>query len=495
MEIERFISHKIQQFIPGSKSTIPLDQNFMDLGIDSNELIELVDTFETEIGIELYPTLFFEYPNIASLARFFGTEHRDEWRKYFGKDFSRNIEDKPPDPPPQFHKKSRSYAEAPLKISSPVSHQGRDPIAIIGMAGVFAKSPDTDTFWRHLYQQTNLIKEVPEDHFDHAQWFSPERQPNKMYCKWGSFIDDVDQFDAGFFNISPKEAASMDPQLRHLLQVLYHTAEDAGYLPAIKGSRTGIYVGVCCHDYSEEMARTDKIIQAHDGTGNAATMLANRPSFFFNLKGPSLAVDTACSSSLYSVHLARKALEQGECEMAFAAGANLLLTSSHYRYFCSLGLLSPTGRCHTFDRRADGYVPGEAVASVLLKPLSRAVADGDHVYGIIKGSAVTHGGYTPSITAPNVDGEVEVLIQAWKDGDISPEMLDYLEAHGTGTQLGDPVEVNALKKAFKRFTQKENFCALGSAKAHIGHAEGGAGITGTGQGPAVHETSNHPGHA
>ena len=346
------------------------------------------------------------------------------------------------------------------------------------MAGVFAKSPDTNTFWRHLYQQTNLIKEVPEDHFDHAQWFSPERQPDKMYCKWGSFIDDVDQFDAGFFNISPKEAALMDPQLRHLLQVLYHTAEDAGCLPAVKGSRTGIYVGVCFHDYAEEMVRTGKEIQAHDGTGNAATMLANRPSFFFNLKGPSLAVDTACSSSLYSVHLARKALQQGECKMAFAAGVNLLLTSSHYRYFCSLGLLSPTGRCHTFDKRADGYVPGEAVASVLLKPLSRAIADGDHIYGIIKGSAVTHGGYTPSITAPNVDGEVEVLTQAWKDGDISPETLDYLEAHGTGTQLGDPVEVNALKKAFKKFTQKESFCALGSAKAHIGHAEGGAGIAG-----------------
>ena len=482
MEIQRFISRKIKQFIPGSNANIPLDQNFMDLGINSKELIQLVNIFETEIGIELYPTLFFEYPNIASLARFFGTEHGDEWRKYLGKDFSRKIENKPLDPPLQFHEKSGSHPEPHLfglpKISSSVSHQGRDSIAIIGMAGVFAESPDANTFWHHLYQQTHLIKEIPLDHFDHGPWFSPERQSNRMYCKWGSFIDDVDQFDAGFFNISPKEAGLMDPQLRHLLQVLYHTAEDAGCLPAIKGSRTGIYVGVCCHDYSEEMARTGKEIQAHDGTGNAATMLANRPSFYFNLKGPSLAVDTACSSSLYSVHLARKALEQGECEMAFAAGANLLLTSSHYRYFCSLGILSPTGRCHTFDKRADGYVPGEAIAAVLLKPLSRAVADGDHIYGILKGSAVSHGGYTPSITAPNVDGEVEVLIQAWKDGDISPEMLDYLEAHGTGTQLGDPVEVNALKKAFKKFTEKESFCALGSAKAHIGHAEGGAGITG-----------------
>ena len=487
MEIEGFISQKIKTLIPGSKTTIPPDQNFMDLGLDSYELIRLVNTFEAEVGIELYPTLFFEYPNIASLARFFGTEHPDEWRRYFRKDSSRQIKNstrqikaKPFDPPPQPHEKARSYPETHAfdfsKISSFESR--RDHIAVIGMAGVFAGSPDTKTFWHHLYRQTDLIKEIPPDHFDHGPWFAPERQSDKMYCKWGSFIDDVDKFDADFFQISPKEAELMDPQLRHLLQVLYHTAEDAGYITTIKGSRTGIFVGACFRDYADEMARIGKPVQAHDGTGNAPTMLANRPSFYFDLRGPSLSLDTACSSSLYSLHLACKAIQNNECEMAFAAGVNLILSSWHYRYFCSLGALSPSGRCHTFDKRADGYVPGEAVASVLLKPLDKAVADGDHIYGIIKGSAITHGGYTPSITAPSVDGEVNVLLEAWKNGGISPESLSYIEAHGTGTKLGDPVEINALKKAFKKFTAKENFCAVGSAKAHIGHGEGAAGIVG-----------------
>ncbi|MCP4150207.1 MAG: polyketide synthase, partial [bacterium] len=150
----------------------------------------------------------------------------------------------------------------------------------------------------------------------------------------------------------------------------------------------------------------------------------------------------------------------------------------HYRYFCAIGALSPTGRCHTFDHRADGYVPGEAIASVLLKPLSRAIEDNDHIHGVIKGSAISHGGYTPSITAPGVDGEVKVLIDAWKDAGIAPDTLSYIEAHGTGTKLGDPVEINALKKAFKSYTEKNRFCAVGSAKAHIGHAEGAAGIVG-----------------
>ena len=205
----------------------------------------------------------------------------------------------------------------------------------------------------------------------------PEPQDDKLYCKWGSFIDDVGIFDASFFNISPKEAELMDPQLRYLLQTLYHTAEDAGLANSIRGSNTGVYVGACFHDYADEMAQLGKQVEAHDGTGNALTMLANRPSFYFNLTGPSLSVDTACSSSLFALHLACKALQRGECDMAFAAGVNLLLSSWHYRYFCSINALSPTGRCHTFDARADGYVPGEGIASVLLKPLSKAQRDND----------------------------------------------------------------------------------------------------------------------
>ena len=486
--IKQYLARKLGHVLAIEAGEISATKNFMDLGIDSIQLITLVRDIEAEIGIELYPTLLFEHQNADTLSLFMAQEYRDEFSAFL------KIDAEPKHAEP-IHSPLNPQREQPLTAS--VSTNGRlktqpdqvlgpinqaetlGDIAVIGMAGVFPKSSNIARFWQNLYQKTNLITEIPTDHFDYKPWYDPQaRGEDKMYCKWGGFIDDVDKFDAAFFNISPREAALMDPQLRYLLQVLYHTAEDAGYGPNIRSTNTGVYVGVCSHDYAQEMTRQGKKVQAHDGTGNAATMLANRPSFYFNLTGPSLALDSACSSSLYALHAAYQALRAGECEMAFAAGTNMLLSSVHYRYFCSIGALSPSGRCHTFDKRADGYVPGETVAAVLLKPLRKAVQDGDHIYGVMKGSAVRHGGYTPSITAPSVDGEANVLLSAWRAADLNPETLGYIEAHGTGTQLGDPVEIEALQKAFRTYTHRTGFCAIGSAKAHIGHAEGAAGIVG-----------------
>ncbi|HEX2927665.1 MAG TPA: SDR family NAD(P)-dependent oxidoreductase [Ruminiclostridium sp.] len=347
------------------------------------------------------------------------------------------------------------------------------------MDGIFSNSPNVEAFWENLYSVKDLMEEIPLDHFDYRPWFSTDRDAkDKMYSKWGSFVPSVDKFDADFFNISPREAEAMDPQLRLLLQVLYHTIEDAGVIRSIRGSRTGMFVGSCFHDYSSEIARIGKPVEPYDGSGNAQTMYSNRPSFFFDLKGPSISVDTACSSSLVAIHLACQALRNGECDMALAAGVNLLLTSSHYRYFCSIGALSSTGRCHAFEKSADGYTPGEGIAAILLKPLDKAIADGNRIHGIVKGSAVNHGGYTPSVTAPSMKMEAQVVMDAWEAANIDPDTLGYIEAHGTGTKLGDPIEINALKEAFKKYTDKKGFCAIGSAKAHIGHTEGAAGVTG-----------------
>ena len=374
----------------------------------------------------------------------------------------------------------------PLNFSSALSNSTDklidDPIVIVGVHGVFPGSRNKEEFWEHLYKGSDLVNEIPKDHFDYMPWYDSNLgAEDKMYCKWGSFIEDVDKFDAPFFNISPREAEMMDPQLRYMLQVLYGTAEDAGVINNIRGSNTGLYVGVCFHDYGQEMKEQGFRVDAYEGTGNAATMLANRPSFYFDLNGPSMSIDTACSSSLVALHTGVKALENGECDQAFVAGANLLLSSHHYRYFCSIGALSHSGRSHSFDSRADGYVPGESIAAVLLKPLSKAKHDGNRIYGIIKGGAVGHGGYTPSITAPSVNGEVGVLMKAWENAGINPDSLGYIETHGTGTKLGDPVEINALKKAFKQFRNESitaPYIAIGSAKAHIGHTEGAAGIVG-----------------
>ncbi|MCB0193852.1 MAG: SDR family NAD(P)-dependent oxidoreductase, partial [Anaerolineae bacterium] len=494
--VQRYLLQKVQTILGVAIDEISITENFMDLGIDSTQLLLLVREIETEIADELYPTLFFEYQNIESLSTFLAQEYEVPFSLLLQRDGNQSVAHRSNYQPATIaasaevsglpvghHTPFRSSAEAALQknqereIFLPMDRS--ETIAVIGIAGVLPQSPDVATFWQHLYHKTDLITEIPADHFDYKPWYDPAFQiEDRLYCKWGTFIDDVDQFDADFFNISPREAELMDPQLRYLLQVLYHTAEDAGYGGSIKGSHTGIYVGACFHDYADEMARQGKKIQPHDGTGNAATMLANRPSFYFNLTGPSLAIDTACSSSLVALHYACQALQQGECDMAFAAGVNLLLSSSHYRYFCSLGALSPTGRCHTFDERADGYVPGEAIVAVLLKPLRQAVKDGDQICGVIKGSAVGHGGYTPSITAPSVDGEAKVILAAWQEAGINPETLGYIEAHGTGTKLGDPVEIAALKKAFRSYTTKPGFCGIGSAKAHLGHTEGAAGLVG-----------------
>ncbi|KJS64700.1 MAG: hypothetical protein JL50_19400 [Peptococcaceae bacterium BICA1-7] len=494
VKIERFIVDNIESLLgKSSGQPVNVNKNFMDLGLDSASLVAFTQKIEKNLGIDLYPTLFFEYQNVKELAAYFAAEHRDAFSAFIVRgDFNRSSS-------PVEDKKSVIAAGAGgvsdigstgdiydfssrFIIPGGISGEGHDDcegIAVIGMAGVFPDAPNVNAFWKALREKRDLIKEIPPDHFDYRPWFVPGQQVNdRMYCKWGSFINDVDKFDAGFFNISPREANVMDPQMRHLLQVLHATAEDAGCAKTIRGTRTGMYTGVCFYDYKQEMDRLGKIMAPHDGTGNSPTMMSNRPSFFFDLKGPSLTVDTACSSSLIALHIACKALKNNECDMALVAGANLLLSSLHYRYFCSIGALSYTGRCHTFDERADGYVPGEAVAAVLLKPLKKAVEDRNNIHAVIKGSAINHGGYTQSVTAPSVKMEARCVMDAWKDAGVDPETIGYIEAHGTGTKLGDPVEINGLISAFREYTGKKSFCAVGSAKAHIGHTEGAAGIAG-----------------
>lgn len=359
------------------------------------------------------------------------------------------------------------------------SEKVNNDIAIIGMSASFAGSENVDEYWEILREMKDCIKEIPSDHFEYREYYDPESHGNdKMYTKWGGFIENVDKFDASFFNISRREAEVMDPQIRHLLQHTYHAAEDAGYSSILKGSNTGMYVGCCFHDYQQKMDRQKMKVSPHDLTGNALTMLANRTSYCLDLKGPSVNVDTACSSSLVALHMACQGLRNNECEMAFVGGANLLLDSWHYRYFCSIGALSKTGRCHTFSDKADGYIPGEGIAVLMLKPLENAMRDRDNIYGVIKGSAINHGGMTTSITAPDINQEAKVITSAWRAAGIKGNDVSYIEAHGTGTKLGDPIEINALKKVFKETKETNQPCYLGSAKASIGHTEGAAGLAG-----------------
>ena len=414
--------------------------NFMEAGLDSETLLRLMERVETDFGITLTAAIFFRYPNIDKLATYLASEYRENFQRLLSR---------------------QEFKGTP-----------EGDIAVIGMAGRFAQAPDLQKFWEHLKQCKSLIAEIPTKRRALLAW--PEEG---IYCRWGSFIENVGQFDALFFNISPREAEIMDPQLRLLLETLYATVEDAGYVCQIKGSFTGVFIGACYHDYEHSMIQQG-IVGTHNATGTAFSMIAGRPSFYFDLKGPCMTIDTACSSSLVALHTACCALRNKECEMAFVGGVNLILNPHHYLYFCKLGALSAKGHCCTFGADADGYVPGEGVAAVLLKPFAQAVKDHDHIYGIIKGSAVSHGGHTSSVTAPSPQRQAGLIQKAWQAAKIKPETISYIEAHGTGTKLGDPVEIEGLKLAFQAYTSKKGFCGLGSVKTNIGHTEATAGIAG-----------------
>ncbi len=447
-----------------------LDTNLMELGLASARLIELAGRISSDKGIPLDPTLFFEYPTIRELTRYFVEHHREH--------FSSGDGHAPPPP-----------VAAPIPILAPpvprdvnrppppADDVSREGIAVIGLDGRFAGAANVDQFWANLRTGKDLIVEIPKDHWDYRPWFdeNPE-QPDKTYCKWGSFIDGVDQFDPAFFNLSADEAGWLDPQVRWLLQSVYSAAENAGVINQLRGSDTGMFAGICSTDYQDRIAALGLPVDPRrTGVGGSDTA-ANRVSYWFDLQGPSLVFNTACSSSLFALHYACQAIRSGECKMAFVSGVNLLLDSRHYRHFSAIRALSPSGRCRPFDHSADGYVPGECVGTVLLKPLALALRDRDPIHAIIRGSAALHAGHAPSLTAPSVLGQEKVLLKAWADAGLDPRTLSYFECHGTGTKLGDSVELAALKKALARFDVPLQSCAIGSVKGNIGHTEGAAGI-------------------
>ncbi|KIG19430.1 Malonyl CoA-acyl carrier protein transacylase [Enhygromyxa salina] len=451
--------------------------SFGELGLDSVALVRLAKLLGARFGLELMPTLFFEYPTLASLEAHLIDAYGQHFAAHFADAALPALDAVTPraEPAPPV----TSATSEPLESTTQAEVSPAD-IAVIGMSGRFADAKDVDELWANLVSGREHIREIPVERFDVRPYYNPDAEPgaDAIYCPWGSFITDAEGFDAGFFEVGPREATWMDPQLRLVLQSAYHTAEDAGVAGGLHGTDTGVFVGACFHDYRERLQAADVEIDPHYLTGIAATSLANRVSFCFDLRGPSLPFDTACSSALFALDAACKALRAADCGMALVAGVNLILSPTRHRYFSSLGALSRTGRCHSFDAAADGYVPGEAVVSVLLKPLSQAIADGDRIHGVIKATAVRHSGRTATLTAPSVDGEVNVLLAAWRDANIDPATLSYIEAHGTGTALGDPIEVRALQKAFAQAGAPAQRCTLGSAKASLGHTEGAAGLVG-----------------
>ncbi|MFC8246914.1 SDR family NAD(P)-dependent oxidoreductase [Streptomyces chartreusis] len=477
-ELEAMICETVTGILPqaATLSEELATWTFMELGLTSVDVVALGARLGQQLGVEIVPTVFFRCTRVPELATHLAEEHRDAVRAWYAafkgtaSEPTRRVE-------ADAVKKVATAAVSVTEPASIPSANDRD-IAVIGLAGRFPGASDVRELWDALLSGRDLVGEVPADRWDHAQYLDADGGAGSTECPAGGFLDDVSRFDAAFFGIPRAEAEAMDPQLRLLLEVLYEAAEDAAVLPGLRGSDTGVFVGECFRDYEGEMIARGRRPGPYDATGIATTMAANRPSHYFDLSGPSLTVDTACSSSLHALQLAVESLRRGECSMAFAAGANLMLTPRHYLSLSGTGALSPSGRCHAFDERADGYVPAEAVAAVVLKPLRAALADGDPVRAVIKGVAVGHGGHAGTVTAPNPQRQTELIERAWRDAGVPVHTMGLLEAHGTGTKLGDPIEIEGLRGALTGRPADAPPVVVGTAKAHLGHAEGAAGVVG-----------------
>ncbi len=357
----------------------------------------------------------------------------------------------------------------------------REPIAIVGLS---IRAPggvrDAESFAALLWGGRDAITPIPASRWSEAEWYDANPDtPGKTTTRFGGFIEDVELFDAEFFGISPREAASMDPQQRLVLELAWQALEDAGHEPAtLAGTRTGVYLGIANGDYGRALFTRPELIDPYFSPGNAYSVASGRLSYVLGLQGPAISIDTACSSSLVALHLACQGLRHGDCEQAIAGGVNLILRPELDVNFSKAGMMAPDGRCKTFDRRADGYVRGEGGAMLVLRRLRDALADGDRVLAVIRGSAVNQDGRSNGLTAPNGPAQEAVLRDALAAAGVAPPEVGYIEAHGTGTSLGDPIEVNAIGAVFGPGRDPADPLALGSVKTNIGHLEAAAGVAG-----------------
>ncbi|HEX3870002.1 MAG TPA: type I polyketide synthase, partial [Pirellulales bacterium] len=363
------------------------------------------------------------------------------------------------------------------------SQEIAEPIAIVGMACRFPGAPTLDAYWKVISEGVNAIDVIRPDRWNIDDLYDPTGElPGKMSVRHAGMIEDVDKFDAMFFGIAPREAARMDPQQRLLLEVAWEAFEVAGLAPEqMCGLATGVFVGIGANDYSKVYTQYENFysyIDAHVGTGNALSIAANRLSYLFDLRGPSIAVDTACSSSTLAVHLAVQSLRNRECNAALAGGVNLILTPETTIAFSKAHMLSTDGHCRPFDAGANGYVRGEGCAMIVLKRLTDALKDRDNVLAVIRATAVNQDGRTSGITAPNARSQQAVIRAALQQARWMPDRVEYIEAHGTGTPLGDPIEMEALTRVFRRNRPDDATCYVSSVKANIGHTETVSGVAG-----------------
>ncbi len=443
-----------------SPDEIDLDAPLNDLAVGSSDAVVLTGELSELLGRTVSPVEFWQYPTINALAKFLTGGEVEP-------------------------------AEGAAGALAAARESGRadtdDAIAVIGLGLRLPGGSDADgniegpdQFWEFLTEGRSAVREVPADRWESFRIDSPEAAAALAgTTRWGSFLRDVDAFDAEFFEISPSEADKMDPQQRLLLEVTHEALEHAG-IPAhsLRHTQTGVFAAACLGEYGYLSTTDLGDVDSWSGTGGALSIIANRVSYYFDLRGPSMTIDTACSSSLVTIHLACQSLRAGDSDVALAAGVNMVLSPAVTRSFDQLEAMSKTGQCHAFDAAADGFVRGEGAGVAVLKRLSDAQRDGDRVLAVIRGSAVNQDGRSNGLMAPNPAAQMAVLRSAYAAAGVEPREVDYVEAHGTGTLLGDPIEARALGTVLGKGRPADRPLLVGAVKSNLGHLEAAAGIAG-----------------
>jgi acyl transferase domain-containing protein/acyl-CoA synthetase (AMP-forming)/AMP-acid ligase II len=438
LSVQAYIVSRVAAMKGLDPASIDPDRPFAYYGVDSRESVVLSAHLQNVYRLELAPTILFDQPSIRSLAR-----HLEE--------------------------RGAARLSLPPEANNVERVKTDQRIALIGIGCRFPGVEGPAEFWQAVRDGVDAIATVPTERVPFA---------NLKRSLLGGFIQGINLFDAPFFNVSAAEAARMDPQQRHLLEVAWHALEDAGLQQdRLAGRNVGVFIGISNNDYARRVLSREEGKHPHALTGAALSIAANRLSYAFDWRGPSVSIDTACSSSLVATHLALQSLRAGECEVALAGGVNLILSPEVYDGFELSGALAPDGRCKSFDARADGFVRSEGVGIVILKPYDAAIRDGDHVYCVVLGSHINQDGRTNGLMAPSKTAQVELLRQAWKNAGVKPTDIQYLECHGSGTELGDAIEASALGEAMG-MREANDRCWIGSVKSNFGHAESAAGIAG-----------------
>ena len=481
LPLDAMLKTRVSEVLKLAVDHIDADEILNDLGFDSISLTEFAKGLQQSLTLDISPATLYTYNSINKLKTYLLQEYAGAVAAAFAPAHA-----VAPVGTPLRASAPAAFAAAAQSAPAAYAAADREKVAIVGISCLFPGAADPDTFWNNLISGTDAVSEIPaqrwrwQEHYGNAFGCA-----NKMNSKWGAFIADVEYFDHSFFNIPENEALYMDPQHRLFLQTVWRAVEDSGHkISELRGRSVGVFAGVEFSDYRDLLVRcTD--MRPEIPIGNALSMIPNRVSFLFDFTGPSEAIDTACSGSLVAVNRAVRSIQSGESEVAIAGGVSLTLSPTTMIGTSQLNIYSPDGKCKTFDATANGYVKGEGVAAVVLKPLSAAIADGDHIYAVIRGIAVNHGGRSNSLTAPNPQAQARLLVKAYQEADVDPKRVSYIEMHGTGTQLGDPIEVEGIKSAFSQLAglrgkplEKSGYCGVGSVKSNIGHLEPVSGMAG-----------------